>query len=499
MVATSLAKSLGQDARQLSINRSTIRRQRHLHRQNFSMLLKQSFSADVPLIIHWDGKLMPDLMQTSGHVERLPIIVTGNGVSQLLQVAKLPNSTGTEQSKAVVSTLNEWGLTERVVGMSFDTTASNTGRKAGACVLIEQQIGRNLLYLACRHHIHEIVAGAAFHSVFGTSEGPEVRLFKRFQGNWSQVDCSLFSTGIDDEQVAMQINDIAQDILNWAAKVLKDRKDLRDDYREFIELSIIFLGGVPPRGIHFLAPGPMHHARWMSKVIYSLKIWLFRKQFQLTGREEKGLRSMCIFAIRIYLKHWTESSAAIHAPRMDLQLLKCLKEYENIDDVISKATLAKFSNHLWYLSEELAGFALFDPSVSIDMKIMMVKAMKVRSKVHDSQKRATVPVNRIDTSQLSDFVSVRTLEVFEKLGIKSDFLQLNPATWVDNLDYKQAQRVIKTLNVTNDVAERGVSLIQEYCGKITRDEDQMQYLLQVVQAHRRQYPDTKKETLLGQQ
>jgi len=35
----------------------------------------------------------------------------------------------------------------------------------------------------------------------------------------------------------------------------------RDDYRELIELSMIFLGQDPPRGIHFQAPGPMHHAR----------------------------------------------------------------------------------------------------------------------------------------------------------------------------------------------------------------------------------------------
>lgn len=133
------------------------------------MQLKESFSADVSLVIQWDGKLMPDLMKTNGKVDRLPIIVTGNGVSQLLQVAKLPSGTGSEQAMAVVSTLNEWGLTDRVVGMSFDTTATNTGRKTGACVLIEQQIERDLLYLACRHHIHEIAARVTFHSTLGTS------------------------------------------------------------------------------------------------------------------------------------------------------------------------------------------------------------------------------------------------------------------------------------------------------------------------------------------
>jgi len=55
----------------------------------------------------------------------------------------------------------------------------------------------------------------------------------------------------------------------------------RDDYRELLELlAVIFLGGT--RGISFQYPGAMHHTRWMSKpkAIYSLKIFIFRKQFK---------------------------------------------------------------------------------------------------------------------------------------------------------------------------------------------------------------------------
>lgn len=47
--------------------------------------------------------------------------------------------------------------------MSYDTTDSNTGRKTGANVLTQQQIEPDLLYLACRHYIHKLVAGAPFH------------------------------------------------------------------------------------------------------------------------------------------------------------------------------------------------------------------------------------------------------------------------------------------------------------------------------------------------
>ena len=61
------------------------------------------------------------------HVERLPILVSGKGVEKLLRVPKLPAGTGEDQATAVVESLEEWGISEKVIGMGFDTTASNTG------------------------------------------------------------------------------------------------------------------------------------------------------------------------------------------------------------------------------------------------------------------------------------------------------------------------------------------------------------------------------------
>ena len=63
-------------------------------------------------------------------------------------------------------------------------------------------------------------------------------------------------------------------------------KFARDDYEEFLQLALIFLGGTPSGGIKYRAPGAIHHARWMAKAIYSFKIFLFRDQFKLTKKEQ---------------------------------------------------------------------------------------------------------------------------------------------------------------------------------------------------------------------
>ena len=49
--------------------------------------------------------------------------------------------------------------------------------------------------------------------------------------------------------------------------------------------------------------------------------------------------------------------------------------------------------------------------------------------------------------------------------------------------------------MTNDCAERGIKLISEYADSLTRDSVVRQYIIQVVERHRRMYPNVNKTTL----
>ena len=65
----------------------------------------------------------------------------------------------------------------------------------------------------------------------------------------------------------------------------------------------------------------------------------------------------------------------------------------------------------------------------------------------------------------------------------------------DFVDSK-AQKKLKTMKVVNDVAERGVALIQDYIHVITNDEERRQYLPHVVAAHRKNFPNSLKKTVI---
>ena len=191
-VLNGVAQSLRHDVGEINISRSSIYRERKKCRVDSANATRDGFNPAVSLTVHWDGKLIPALTGKE-KVDRLPVLVSGFGVDQLLSVPKLASGSGENQADAIVKALEDWEITDRVEAMSFDTTASNTGPCIGACTLVQQKLEKKLLSLACRHHILEIVVGAVFTKCLKLPpSGPNVQLFNRFSNKL--FSCSKFTT-----------------------------------------------------------------------------------------------------------------------------------------------------------------------------------------------------------------------------------------------------------------------------------------------------------------
>ena len=95
--------------------------------------------------------------------------------------------------------------------MCFDTTASNTGRKNGACVSLEHKLDKDMLWLACRHHILEIVLESVVSTSLPASSGPNIQIFKRFKVNWDKLNKESFQTAENDQTIATKIAKIKDD------------------------------------------------------------------------------------------------------------------------------------------------------------------------------------------------------------------------------------------------------------------------------------------------
>ena len=56
------------------------------------------------------------------------------------------------------------------------------------------------------------------------------------------------------------------------------RDFVRCDYKELVELTLIYLSGNIPSDYKFNRPGALHKFRWMSRLLYSLKLVLLSER-----------------------------------------------------------------------------------------------------------------------------------------------------------------------------------------------------------------------------
>lgn len=208
-----------------------------------------------------------------------------------------------------------------------------------------------------------------------------------------------------------------------------------------------------------------------------------------------------MFLVRIYVKYWFESTIPTLAPKNDLQLIKNLIDYRQINVPVANKVLEVMSRHTWYLSEVLVGLSFFDRDIDIETKRLMVAALS-NSSSEEVPKRININTRLVKQQELYDFITENTFEFFRILFVNSSFpipikfLSIDPEEWFSNENYKQAEEVVRNLFVVNDVAERTVALAKEFNDKFTKDEDEKQLVFKVLEKHRAEFPTTAKKTIM---
>src|SRR6218665_1994105 len=144
---------------------------------------------------------------------------------------------------------------------------------------MESAKGGKLLHLACCHLISELILAHVF-SLHDVSKYPSIEIYTRFKEYRPPIDRTGYFTAL-----AAVIAPWKDSVIAFAIFQLKEFKS-RDDYRELLELTTMFFGGISSRGIHFRYPCAVHCAGWMARAIYSIKMVLFRSQCNFQKQQE---------------------------------------------------------------------------------------------------------------------------------------------------------------------------------------------------------------------
>ena len=465
--------------------------------------------------LHWDGKLTPTLTNNRVTEERMTVVV---GDALQLKLLGVPSYfKGTDQSvgeiiaKLTMNLMIEWHCNDRIVNMTFNTTSSNTGHLTAACIAIQDKLERAVLWSGCRHHIGEVLLSHVFTDLkIEASKSPEVTVFTRLRSNWNLVphDSSQilpFCPTDHDVEAQQLLSKMKDEVI---ARAIEDVDCLRDDYREFTELTLVYLSSSKVE-VKFRRPGALHKARWMTKLINGLKIALLEKHIAelpagtiTTCHQVRKIRAFTTFITHVYSVWWLTCRNTVDSPYNDLQLYKRLLEYETVDKVISQSAIRALNRHLWYLTEEMVPLALFSKLVPSTERRALADALLKLKPSSDLQ----APMNRFGNgwgkphfplsidhrTQLSDLLGVDSWFTVYRLQLDTSFLELLVDEWEKIPAYIASVENCAAVNVVNDCAERGVRLASEFV-ETARSDEHNQNVFQVVKKDRKETPDLRRK------
>ena len=99
-----------------------------------------------------------------------------------MSVSGKPTTPKPKRAKILNESVVAWGIKNHVKCLCFDTISVNSGIKNGACILLEQKMEKDMNWLACSHHILQIMLKAVLLSV-APPKSPDIMIFKQFQSN----------------------------------------------------------------------------------------------------------------------------------------------------------------------------------------------------------------------------------------------------------------------------------------------------------------------------
>lgn len=489
-----LIKACGGSVKEATLSVTTTQRQRHEGVNEKSLSIKETFLQNLPprMVLHWDGKKIK-YENSQKKDDRLCIIgsfpgVIENGTEKSDQFFGAPcteNGTGRLCAQALVDKLSEWSVPlSMIIGMCWDTTASNTGHISGAATLFEARLMHAILWIGCRHHIGErhVVHPDNKIRVINTTAPTDV-MFKKFQDAYQDLPpCNyrLFEWPAELVQPFDFLTTRAMETLAWAENAMREGTFLkqRDDYRELCELVVFYLGGqvirkrkngqlTYPR-FTMRKPGAFNHARFLAKALYLIKISMMMDVIPdnvVPADKREAVDRMARFIVVFHSKYFLQAFLSTAGPRIDLQYWVDMSDYSRYDIEVSQEVQASILRQLWYLTEELVILTLFDQELSFQERTDIASTLLSfpRPPSFLPGKPRFPDEALLVNNDLKKFIGPRSWLIFDLLQTSDvPWLELPANEWESDDLYVDMKRIILDLAVTNDTAERAVGKVTEY-------------------------------------
>ena len=227
----------------------------------------------------------------------------------------------------------------------------------------------------------------------------------------------------------------------------------------------------------------------MSSCIYSLKMLLLQEQLGKKPEYLEKLRRLSEFVAVCYSSHWFQSPLAAEAACNDFQFCKKMLECQTISKLkqVADTAIQTLNRHLWCLTEELVQFALCSKQLTPELKeILGRKLWKLyrenQNKVFAPQKPLFLTISV--RTEIPDLAGERSVLLFQHFNLSIDDLQsLSYALnrWPLFEGYNKLEKFVLRIKITNDTAERGIKLLEDFKDVLTEDSEQRNIVMHCVE------------------
>ena len=132
-------------------------------------------------------------------------------------------------------------------------------------------MGRKVLFLACCHHMHELLAKDTCYKIFQKDDSPQCKLFM----------------------------DLKREL---------DLFQRRHDYKELLEVSLKLHGPSCQQEFTWKKVGAVNKARFMAWSLCSVKAFAFSSLMDFSKETKENLQCFTLFQVTIYIPHILMSS-----------------------------------------------------------------------------------------------------------------------------------------------------------------------------------------------
>ena len=254
-IVSALIQAGNGDINEMSLSRETVRRHRNKTRtdkaasileEQLSGMTRNGENETKGYVIHWDGKMLKPLEHAGKKQEVLAVLLTSTHDESeiLLSIIQLQHGEGNAEieSQKIIAALDELEIDQSlIIGLVFDTTSLNTGIHNGVVVRLQREFDHKLLQLPCRHHVYELLCGSAARFVYGDTNSPREEVFSILVKNWqnlNKTDYVLYSPQ------TRCVHDQCDQVVEFCQSALVGGEAFRyrNDYKELLELTLIYLG-----------------------------------------------------------------------------------------------------------------------------------------------------------------------------------------------------------------------------------------------------------------